>query len=689
MKLIKEGFNQDNILSYGNMFLIGNGHIGYRGTLEEYKKDQMVGLNVVGLYDKFQDKWRESINMPNPFNVEVKSDNKSFFVFNNNLISHKFILDIDKGIFYRNTEFDSISIKSERFIPFIKQNVIFFKYKITAKEDINLNIKLGIDLDIYEINGPHFVSKEINNFKSKLSFVGKTNENKLVYENNNYIFSGKYGYLDGYYYVNKNLCKGESFTIYCFSQIREKEDEEILTFSKSSYNLYKNNHINDFKNKWDSARVEIIGNKKANFALNYSIYQLLILGSEYYNTSIPARGLSGQTYKGAIFWDTEIFMVPFFCLTNPKIAKRLIEYRKNTLDGAILKAKELGYEGAFYAWESQENGIEACSKYNVTDPITNMPIRTYFDSKQIHISSDIIYALNNYLDVTEDYEIVDEKCLRMVKEVIKFFMSYAVNIDGIYHINDVIGPDEYHERIDDNAFTSYMVSYVCKVAIDLFNKFQYELKFVDEIKQFLNKLYLPPIGKDGIIEQFKGYNKLEEVSVDVVRSRLRHPKDYWGGANGVATPTKVIKQADVITLLVLLNEMFDNKTNKANFDYYYPFTEHGSSLSSSMYSIVASKIGYEKLAYEMFMKSAEIDLGTNQKMFAGGIYIGGTHPASNAGAYLSVIFGMAGLTFDNNRVLINPHLPKGIKGLKFKIVYRNKKYLIIINKDKKYVIKEI
>ena len=125
------------------------------------------------------------------------------------------------------------------------------------------------------------------------------------------------------------------------------------------------------------------------------------MGNKNYCTSIPARGVSGQTYKGAIFWDTEIFLEPFYNMVDPEISRNLILYRINTLEGAKKKAQEFGYEGAFYAWESQDTGLEACSKYNVTDPLTNKPIRTYFNEKQIHISADIVYSIEQYIKMTD------------------------------------------------------------------------------------------------------------------------------------------------------------------------------------------------------------------------------------------------------------------------------------------------
>ena len=686
--LRKDGFNSNDIISFGNMFLIGNGHLGYRGTLEEYSKKEMVGLNVVGVYDKYLDKWRESINMPNPFFLKMDEYN----VFNEDYINHYIDLDIKHALFTRNTEFNNLIIKSERFVSQTLDNVIIFKYEITAKEDINTSLTLGMDLDIYEINGPHFKDYSITRIDNTLSFKGLTNENKDLYEEVIYLFPKELkeeNYSKGLFTCSLTLSKNQKIEIYALSKISEYKKEKIDNFSIDFYLKYKEEHFNNFENKWKQSDVIIKGNEEAQFAIRYSIYHLLILGNEKYETSIPARGVSGETYKGAIFWDTEIFLLPFFTLTNPNVAKKLLKYRINTLEGALNKAKEYGYEGAFYAWESQEYGQDACSKYNVTDPLTNEPIRTYFNEKQIHISFDISYAVFQYIKATLDESILDEKCFNMLIEIANFAISYSKKIDDKYHVLDVIGPDEYHERVDDNAFTNYLINYVIKNTIKYLRKYNYKKELIDKYQDYLDNLYLPKINENNLIEQFNGYFNLEDTTIEIVRSRLRYPLDYWGTENGVAYPTRIIKQADVITLLVLLNEEFNYDIKKANFDFYYPYTEHGSSLSSSMYSIVASELNYNDIAYDMFMKSATIDLGTNQKMFAGGIYIGGTHPASNGGSYLSLLFGISGLKFKDNEIILNPHLPSKIKGLEFKIIYRNKKFLINVYEDNSYKVENI
>ena len=266
----------------------------------------------------------------------------------------------------------------------------------------------------------------------------------------------------------------------------------------------------------------------------------------------------------------------------------------------------------------------------------------------------------------------------MMKECIKFYMSYKKVINNQYHFFDVIGPDEYHERVNDNFFTNYSIKKASEVLLKYLPKND---AFRDEVVDFIDKIYIPKQDKNGIFEQFDGYFDLEDVKVEDVRKRIRHKNEYWGGKLGVATKTRVIKQADVVATLMMFKDDFSLKDIKNNYNFYLPYTEHGSSLSSSIYSLCALLAKDYKTSYKMFRQSSSIDLGTNQKMYAGGIYIGGTHPASNAGAYLGVIRGFAGIYIDeNNQLNFKPNLIHGWKMLSFKINFRNKKYQITINR---------
>ena len=686
--LSKNDCRSETRVSYGNMFLIGNGHLGYRGTLEEYRKEQLVGLNIVGFYDRFENKWRESVNAPNPFYFCMKDAN----CLDSSPLNHEISLDLKTETFFRSSEFANWKIRSKRTISQTEENVLLCEIEFISKQDCDADLTFGLDTEIYEINGPHFRSKSVSIAGTNVRFSGETNEKKklemdVVYDvvahpelhirNEGALF-----HLEGF------VGRGASIRIRALAKIRENEPANETAVSSLSFFERFERSQKKFEEKWKVADVEIMGNPEAQFALRYSIYHLLILGNPRYHHSIPARGVSGQTYKGAIFWDSEIFLYPFYLLTDPDMAKTLLKYRIETLSGAIAKAKELGYEGAFYAWESQDSGLEACSKYNVTDPISHLPIRTYFNEKQIHISPDIVYTLDDYIKKTGDYDILLEGGYRVMEEVTRFLISYAtLEDDGCYHLDDVIGPDEYHERIDDNAFTSYMSESAIRNYIAYSEWMSAHGGAIDEklccqAKEFVDRLYLPSCDDHGVMEQFRGYFRLEDVGVETVRSRLRDPREYWGSKNGVATPTRVIKQADVLALMCLQKERFSEETVRKNYDFYYPYTEHGSSLSASMYSQCACRIGKSNDAYEMFMKSATIDLGTEQKMFAGGIYIGGTHPASNGGSYLSVIRGFAGMTYKNGTYIFEPALPEQIAGLSFCYYEKNQLKRVQIVKDR-------
>lgn len=688
LTLTKTNYPYKNKESIANMFIIGNGHIGYKGTMEEELSSDKVTFNIIGHYDQYKDKWRESLNLFNPLYLSILDENNNEFHYKN-AIHHKVSLKLSEGTLKRVSEFKDITLKTKRFISSVKDDLIIEKINITAKRKITLTILSGIDSDVYEINGPHYKTKQFINDYDGLIIKGITNENKIVhvylkqickFEKTTKEINGKLVYQ---YNVHLNI--NDTFELVKISCIDVDNFyslvNKINSIKHETYHTLLKEHVDNFSSKFNNAFIEYEDNEfDSNFALNYSIYELIILGSEKYETSIPARGLSGQVYKGAIFWDTEVFMLPFFLATNQTIAKKLINYRIKTLNGALLKAKTFGYQGAFYAWESQEDGKERCSLYNVTDAKTGKPIRTYFADKQIHISIDVLYGLISYVNYTNDLSILDDSANLMAVQIIKFYMSYAKKQDdGKYHFLDVIGPDEYHERINDNAFTNYSIKFIVEDYLKIIQKnninIQHLLKEVEltsqMVQDFINDIYLPKQNAEGVIEQFDGYFALKNITFEQFKQQIVDHKEYLGGENGIASKTQIIKQADVCALLALHVDKFPYEVLKANFDYYYQRTEHGSSLSNSMYGLLACKINKLDIAYELFYKSASIDLNKNQKLYAGGIFIGGTHPASNGGAYIDFVYGFLGMKVNNGKISFDPNIPNHIKNIKFRYLENN------------------
>ena len=168
-------------------------------------------------------------------------------------------------------------------------------------------------------------------------------------------------------------------------------------------------------------------------------------------------------------------------------------------------------------------------------------------------------------------------------------------------------------------------------------------------------LYVPqPDEKTGVIEQFDAYYKLKETTIEALKARMVHPNEYLGAGQGLAVPTKIIKQADVVMMLNLFKDRYSEKIKKANWEYYEPRTEHGSSLSACAYAMVAADIGKLDRAYNYFLKTAKIDIEAEYKIYVGTIFIGGSHPAANGGAWMTAVFGFGGVKANAEQVAINP-----------------------------------
>ena len=697
----KNDFETADIEKHGSKFLLGNGFMGYRGTMEEYSAEQLVAVNLAGFFDLAEgSNWRESVNAPNPLYTVVVAHGVELNLSTLESVSHNQTLSIKNGIHSRKTVFKvggaNITITAERFVSMTRENIMALKYSVSADKDIDITVKTGIDKNVWDISGKHlnYINEAQNGNSLELNCETVQLKNKLkVLETVVGLDNIKNENL--LHIANISLKANETTEFIKFGGVYHSESLENIDFLNAvnaGYETLKNEHIEAWEKIWQNSDVVIEGDTDAQLALRYSIYHLCIIAP--HNTDkcgIPARGLSGQVYKGAAFWDTEMFMLPFFQFTDSKVARNLLKYRVNTLEGAKRKAKLLGHEGAFFAWESQETGDDACTLFNVTDIFTNRPLRTYFMDKQIHISADIVFAMWDYCRTTGDYTILTDGGLELMYQCMWFFYTYSAfkPHKNRYEILDAIGPDEYHERVNNNAFTNVMVKHAADIFIlaidkvrnnnsEYFNKFDKELSWAYD---FAEKLYVPQPNGNGIIEQFDGYFKLEDVTPEILKTRELKKNEYWGG-HGLASTTMTLKQADVVMMLNVFRNEYSKEVKKANWEFYEPYTEHGSSLSACAYAIVAAEIGNIEWAYKYFMKTASVDLTGDTKQYVGSLYIGGTHPAANGGAWNTAIFGFAGVSFTNDTLDISPRLPKDWDSLSFKLNWKGDKLDIKITANK-------
>jgi len=720
----------ESIMRNGNVYQIANGYMGYRGTLDEFGPEESVGITLAGIFDRVGDAWREPVNAPNGGFIKVTLDGIEISARSTTVKNHQQSLNLENAVFERETDYVSqgktLKIKSTRFLSADKPNLGIIKYSLTSDKAAKVKISTGIDCNIWDLNGPHLINVRPKKNGELLVVHAITNETfkKVAVAE---IVDLKFGKEAHEIKDNKNLRvidldaeAGKIYAFYKYFAVYTDNDPINVSVNKAAINSVKeakdlgyekclDKHNAQWTKKWEYCDVKIDGDDEAQQALRYSIFQLLIAapvnGSR---NSIPARALSGQVYKGAIFWDTEMFMFPFFLYTYPEKAVELMRYRIKTLDGARRKAKTegVGFRGAFYAWESQETGDDACTYFNIGDPFTKRDLRTYFRDKQVHISGDVAIAMWEYFKLTGDDSLLLDGGAEVILECARFYYSYAYfkKDKNQYEILDVIGPDEYHERVNNNAFTSMVakaafeianatVKYLKQKHPGKLNALVKKIKIAGELPWFVEAadlLYVPqPDGKTGVIEQFDAYYKLKDATVEELKAKMIHPNEYLGAGQGLAVPTKVIKQADVVMMLNLFKDRYSKEIKKANWEYYEPRTEHGSSLSACAYAMVAADIGKLDWAYNYFLKTAKIDIEAKYKVYVGTIFMGGSHPAANGGAWMTAVFGFGGVKADEEHVAINPRLYKKWTNLQFNMVYKGDRFNIKITKDDVAIIADI
>jgi 1,2-alpha-glucosylglycerol phosphorylase len=450
--------------------------------------------------------------------------------------------------------------------------------------------------------------------------------------------------------------------------------------------------------------VVIDGDADAQAALRFSIlHNRFATPAHSDRLPIGARGLSCQAYQGAAFWDQEMFNLPAFLFTAPTIARSILVYRWRTLDGARRKARRLGYRGAYYAWISGDTGDELCPDFFFTDVLTGRPIRNHFNVWQMHVSPDIALTTWRYWEVTADLTFMEEHGAEIVFEVARFLHSF-VKYDEVrerYEVIRLLGPDEWHENVDNDAYTNRLMQLALAAALDTHDllaerapgrlaELRDRLGMDDDDRaawqRVHDRLYVPqPHPDTGLIEQFDGYFALEDVRPDELRRRLLDPNEYWGWPNGVAVHTQVSKQPAVVQLFAV-DGTYPLAVQRANYDYYEPRCAHGSSLSHSVHATIAAHLSdddprYLDQAYEYFMDTATVDLASTQHANVGGTFIGGMHTAANAGAYGTAVFGFGGLRVDDGVVLIEPRLPGRWRRLSYQVVFRDQRLNVEADHD--------
>ncbi len=451
----------------------------------------------------------------------------------------------------------------------------------------------------------------------------------------------------------------------------------------ATYDALYQRHCQRWQEAWAGSDIEIEGDDSAQLALRFAAYHLLIAAPRHDDdVSIGARTLSGLGYKGHVFWDTELFALPPLTLTQPGIARNLLTYRYKRLAGARQKAAEQGYAGALFPWESTDTGLETTPQWSDPQP-DGTRIRIWTGDTEQHICSDIAYAVLQYWRWTGDDAFLCDMGAEIVLDTAVFWGERVEAKHGRYEISCQIGPDEYHENIDNSVFTNRLAQWHLEQALALLgwleaNAPDVACRLVASLdltearlarwRDIVARMHIPFDSERGIHVQFDGFFDLEYVPVLEYRPRVGGIWHMLGHER--ALRSQVIKQADVVMLMALLGaEVGPAEVLRNNFETYYPRTDHGSSLSPAIHAWVAARLGLGEIAWRMFEQAAATDLENNQGNVADGI-----HAAACGGLWQALLFGFCGLQLTEEGPAVDPKLPAHWRRVSFSVTYRGEKH---------------
>jgi trehalose/maltose hydrolase-like predicted phosphorylase len=690
------------------VFTIGNGYFSTRGSFEEGFPGDMATTFVGGVFNDVPLYGTELVNFPNPFALEILLDGEMFQLDYGRIVSFERTLDMASGLLTREVLWESpagkrarfrferlahmgqihraslrFSLTSENFdgpveirspLPGVVSNLDYMHWRHISQGALDENTCfLHLETSKTEIQAAVAASVTM---EATARYQGEYWDAKwmptLVFRGNVKAGESLRGTKHAWIYTSREVDDPLAEAASALRSLPEEDFDAVVAQSRLVWD-----------DLWSRSNVDILGDDLVDRALRYNLFQILIAAPRHDDRiSIGAKTMSGYGYRGHVFWDTEIFILPFLIYTQPEIARNLLMYRYHTLESARDKARRMGYQGAMYAWESAMTGQDVTP---VWIPLEDGSlVRVWCGEIEQHISADIAYGILQYWHATGDDAFMIAHGCEMVLSIAQFYASRLEedHKSETLHISDVIGPDEYHEHVDDNAMTNLMATWVLEEAHALAGW----LAGVDPQKHrtLLEKLSLDHLGDwpdlasriwinrldSGLIEQFQGYFNLEFLDQFDLEPRTQSLQAQFG-IEGVQK-FQFIKQPDVVMAQYLLQENFSSEEIIANMEYYSPRTDFtfGSSLGPSIQAVMLSRFGDVGEAYRLFRRTLLTDLEDNRGNTRDGIH------AASAGAVWQVLAaGFMGMKFFSEYPVIAPRVPENWRRVRFRVIFRNKPIL--------------
>lgn len=724
-------FNEgENFLSE-TLFHNANGYIGVRGSLEEgvpSDSDSMRGTYINGFYDiipmkqaemlcNFVDKKETMLNVADTMTINCVVDGEMFDLTQGKIVKHTRTLDMSRGVTLRDIIWEApsgkqIEINVTRMTSFELLSLFSIEYSVKALNfsgEIKFISTHKPDVTNYcNPKDPRLAQESLKNLTvvdfrkegessiavsetsvSKLRMCSLVN-NEITLLGKGTVLSeemdllGKQGVYTGTVYINQ----GETATLLKLSLFSDsircrdlsgKVLEDLDEVKKRGIGYYYQAQRDYLANFWTNCEMEIDGDEDMNSAVAFNMYELLQSSAKDEYASIAAKGMSGEGYEGHYFWDTETFIMPFFTLTNPSLSKMLLKYRYTTLDKARENARLLGHtKGALFPWRTI-TGTE-CSGYFVSG------------SAAYHINADIAYAFVGYYLATGDLDFMKEAGAEILIETARLWMNLGhYNADGKFVLNVVTGPDEYTCMVNNNYYTNAAAKHNLIWAVKIYEllrksglsdsldaKLKVTKEELDSFSEAADAMLLLYDEKLGINPQDDSFLSKPVWDVEATPKENfplllhYHPLHLYR--------YQVCKQADTVLAYFMFENEQSEEVMKRSYRYYEKITTHDSSLSTCVFSIVASRLGMPEKAYAYFGDSAKLDLMNTHNNSMHGI-----HTANMGGCYMAIVNGFACLRVSEEGISLSPTLPGTWTGYRFKFRYRGRLIKVMVDQKEVHV----
>ncbi|MHA1644219.1 MAG: glycoside hydrolase family 65 protein [Candidatus Freyarchaeota archaeon] len=701
----EDGLEKERLPCLETLFTVGNGYVCVRGVLEEGFYGCYPGTYIAGIYDKNTSISWELVNAPNPLGLEIRVDGVALDIDTLGVASHTRSLDLRGAVLWRSTVFvddegNRYEYVSRRFFSLVDLHlgvmVVEFRSfdrnctvtlrKFTDGDTENRVQPSGRPVRHYTVErrsvrdaSSYLEARTLDlglrigvavgvESEDDVKFKKTTERDRVVHE---CVFHAEKGrrYRFAFYFAVHTSKETPDVQKACFNSLK--------TAVERGWRRLLSSHRRAWEERWRTCDI-YVDDGEVRRALRFNVYHLLISAPPVdMDVSVGAKALTGEWYKGHVFWDAEVYVLPFFIYTQPRIARNLLMYRYRRLDQAREKAKRYGHRGAFWPWESALSGSDVTPKKWINIDGTIIPV--YTGEREIHICGAIVYAVWNYYTVTGDLDFMLEAGCEMVFETARFWASRVTpNADGKYEVKHVIGPNEFQESVDNNAYTNFIASFTLRLGNRLYRWLAVE--HPKTLRRISEKISLSrseaeewleiaenivfPTGENGLLEEFENYFELRDVTVSEWddKGKPLWPRDV---KLSEVRGTQLVKQADVVMLFHLFPDEFPREQQRVNLEYYANKTVHKSSLSPPSYALAYLNVDMKEEAYRYFQLSLYTDLkniyGNTQK---------GIHTATLGGTWQIVVHGFAGVRAKADCLSVNPRLPRKINHIKLRVWYR-------------------